>query len=279
MADFNRAMSQLLSVFTKELGGKVTVKEIEAMPRIGFLAIPGKEYSDRLVREFFPRRETREIMRATAFLKSIVEERKSPAPKPSGKFSLSEFTSAMSECLKIFTEELGGRATMAELGSNARLKMFTMTGVEQSDMLYKEFYPGRETAELQRTAVVLKGIVAKRKGGGMTGYGKLPKRREPQTVYTPYTPSKLDPGMAAPDYSNFYSPAKPLVKKAVLDTMKDPAAATAPHYSNYTNPAAPLVKNAILDTMEPTGFTGTPAGRGLVFDYQSFTMKPISTWI
>merc|ERR1719273_1421830 len=109
-------------------------------------------------------------MKATKFLKQVVARRKSPGkPTASGAFSLAEFSEAMSECLKVFSDELGGHVSMSELGTNLRLTMFTRTGVEQSDLLYKEFYPKRETAELVKAIGVLKAIAAKRKNGG--GYG------------------------------------------------------------------------------------------------------------
>lgn len=265
MADFNRAMSQMLAVFANDLGGKVTVQEIEAMPRLGFLAIPGTEYSDRIFQEFFPRRETQAVMKATQFLRKVAQKRKNPASAPSTKFSLSDFTSSMSELLKVFTEECGGHVTMAELGSrNPRLSMFTKKGVEQSDLLYKEFYPKRETAELKKAIAILKGIAEKRKNGGgdMLGKGSMgidisggvkiiPKRREPKTVYNPVT--QVTPiKQPANDFSNFYSPAAPLVKNAVLNAMNSDA-----------KPAA------------------APANRDsfMVFDYESFSMKPVQSFI
>lgn len=225
MADFNRAMSQMLSVFSGELGGKVSVREIEGMPRLGFLAIPGTEYSDRIYAEYYPRKETTEVIKATNHLRKIAANRRNP-PKRSAAFSLSEFTQTMSEALRVFAEELGGRITMQELGTNVRLAMFTKTGVEQSDMLYKEFYPARETGELRKAVAVLKGIAAKRRSGGYSGNVRPPVRREPHT----YTNNA----------QNFYSPAKPLVKKAITPR-------------------------------QTTGF--------MVFDYTSFTMKPISAYI
>jgi len=260
MADFNRAMSQMLAVFANDLGGKVTVQEIEAMPRLGFLAIPGTEYSDRIFQEFYPRRDTQGIIKATQFLKNVAQKRKNPTPAPSNKFSLSEFTSSMSELLKVFTEDCGGHVTMAELGpQNPRLSMFTKKGVEQSDLLYKEFYPKRETTELKKAILILKGIAEKRKtngpdilGGGLGvgfpgGAPIPPKRREPQTVYNPITQ---------------------------VTPIKQPAN----DFSNYFNPSAPLVKNAILQTMDSSA---TPANRDkfMVFDYASFSMKPVQSFI
>lgn len=262
MADFNRAMSQMLAVFANDLGGKVTVQEIEAMPRLGFLAIPGTEYSDRIFQEFFPRRETQALMKATQFLKDVAQKRKNPAPAPSNKFSLSEFTSSMSELLKIFTEDCGGYVTMAELGTeNPRLSMFTKKGVEQSDLLYKEFYPKRETTELKKAILILKGIAEKRKNGGgdilgnnmgvgFPGGAPIPvKRREPHTVYNPIT--QITPiKQPANDYSNFYSPAAPLVKNAVLQAMNGSSAPVPANRDNF-----------------------------MCFDYQDFSMKPVQSFI
>lgn len=261
MADFNRAMSQMLAVFSNDLGGKVTVKEIEAMPRLGFLAIPGTEYSDRIYREYYPRKETAEVMKATNFLKQIAANRRNPAAStPSKAFSLSEFTKAMSELLKVFTEECGGQVTLAELGTNLRLAMFAKTGVEQSDLLYKEFYPGRETQELVKAIAVLKGIAAKRRSP-TSPYG-TPRRDPPapvtQTVYTPYTTPVKPPSAVVnktPDVSNFYNPAKPLVKNAVLSAMGAGA--------DNVSPAPPAAARGVV----------------MVFDYSSFTMKPIGSFI
>jgi len=213
MSDFNRAMSQMLAVFTQDLGSKVTVQEIEGMPRLGFLAIPGTEYSDRIYSEFYPRKETNAVIKATEYLKKVAANRRNPsASKPSGKFSLSEFTTAMSEVLKIFTEDLGGNVSIMELGSNLRLAFLARSGVEHSDLLYKEFYPKRETSELEKAITVLNGI-AKRRGAGGSGMGggagyisvsNTPKRREPHTIYTSYS----KPVTPANDVSRFYSPAK-----------------------------------------------------------------------
>jgi len=264
MGDFNRAMSQMLAVFTQELGGKVSVQEIEGMPRLGFLAIPGTEYSDRIYSEFYPRKETNAVIKATEYLKKVAAARRNPSAS-TGKFSLSEFTTAMSELLKIFTEDLGGNVSVMELGSNLRLALLARSGVEHSDLLYKEFYPKRETAELLKAIEVLKGISQRRGAGGSAmgggaGYvSVIPKRREPHTVYTPYT----KPITPADDVSRFYSPAKNnppgvdlstkiMTRKAVLDTMGD-----AP---------APQVN---IDTRTTT----------MVFDYVSFTMKPVGAFI
>jgi len=266
MSDFNRAMSQMLAVFTKELGGKVSVQEIEGMPRLGFLAIPGTEYSDRIYSEFYPRKETGAVIKATEYLKKIAADRRNPsASKSSGKFSLSEFTSAMSELLKIFTEDLGGNVSLMELGSNLRLSLLARSGVEHSDLLYKEFYPRRETAELKKAITVLKGIAQRRGAGGAGGMGGgasyvsvLPqKRREPHTIYTSYSKSVTPVN----DVSRFYSPAKPLVKKAVLDTMVD-----------VPSPAKDIPAPAPVPTVKATSTL-------MVFDYVSFTMKPVGSFI
>jgi len=266
MSDFNRAMSQMLAVFTKDLGGKVTVQEIEGMPRLGFLAIPGTEYSDRIYAEFYPRKETAAVMKATEYLKKIVANRRNPPASASSGFSLSEFTSAMSEVLKIFTEDLGGHVSLMELGSNLRLSLLARSGVEHSDLLYKEFYPKRETSELKKAITVLQGIAQRRgaggagMGGGAT-YGSVPlnltpKRREPHTIYTSYS----KPVTPAQDVSRFYSPAKPLVKKAVLDTMIDPSPVRV---SASPAPARSVETSSTL----------------MVFDYVSFTMKPVGSFI
>jgi len=258
MSDFNRAMSQMLAVFTKELGGKVSVQEIEGMPRLGFLAIPGTEYSDRIYSEFYPRKETNAVMKATEYLKTIVAARRNPSASTSGKFSLSEFTTAMSELLKIFTEDLGGSVSVMELGSNLRLAFLARSGVEHSDLLYKEFYPKRETAELLKAIEVLKGISQRRGAGGSgmgggAGYGSvIPKRREPHTVYTSYSKPPAD-------VSRFYSPAK---------------------QENVPSPAVDLstqimTRKAVLDTMADSPARTTY----MVFDYESFSMKPVGAFI
>jgi len=282
MSDFNRAMSQMLAVFTQDLGSKVTVQEIEGMPRLGFLAIPGTEYSDRIYSEFYPRKETKAVIKATEYLKKVAADRRNPsASKPSGKFSLSEFTTAMSEVLKIFTEDLGGNVSIMELGSNLRLSILARSGVEHSDLLYKEFYPRRETAELKKTITVLKGI-AQRRGagssgmGGGAGYGSIPapKRREPHTIYTSYS----KPVTPAKDVSRFYSPAKPLVKKPLLDSMVDVPSPAVDITTKH------MVRTAVLDTMAdspaPPQAIQMEAGSTLmVFDYVSFTMKPVGSFI
>lgn len=263
MAEFNRAMSEMLNVFSKELGGKVTVQEIEAMPRLGFLAIPGTEYSDRVYREFYPRKETAEVRKATEFLKQIALNRLKPSAPAAPTFSLSEFTQAMSELLRVFTEECGGQVTLAELGSNLRLSMFAKTGVEQSDLLYKEFYPNRETNELVKAIAVLKGIVAKRRSN-VSPYGTPRRdpatvpapRREPQTMYSPYT-----------------TPMKVMSPSKTVDTTPDSL--------NYFSPAKNLVQNAMgggAETHSPTPPT-TTSGTTMVFDYESFTMKPVASFI
>jgi len=269
MGDFNRAMSQMLAVFTKELGGKVSVQEIEGMPRLGFLAIPGTEYSDRIYSEFYPRKETNAVIKATEYLKKVAAARRNPSASTSGKFSLSEFTTAMSELLKIFTEDLSGSVSVMELGSNLRLAFLARSGVEHSDLLYKEFYPKRETAELLKAIEVLKGISQRRGAGGSgmgggAGYGSvIPKRREPHTIYTSYS----KPITPVDDISRFYSPAKKedvpspavdvstkiMTRKAVLDTMAD-------------SPAPEIVNIEARTTY-------------MVFDYHSFTMKPVGAFI
>jgi len=270
MSDFNRAMSQMLAVFTKELGGKVSVQEIEGMPRLGFLAIPGTEYSDRIYSEFYPRKETNAVMKATEYLKKVAAARRNPSAS-SGKFSLSEFTTAMSELLKIFSDDLGGHVSVLELGSNLRLAFLARSGVEHSDLLYKEFYPKRETSELKKAIEVLKGISERRSAGGAgmgggAGYVSVsakPKRREPHTIYTSYSkPMPLN------DVSRFYSPAKKeevaspavdlstkvMTRKAVLDTMAD----------------SPAPQPVNVETRTTTY---------MVFDYVSFTMKPAGAFL
>jgi len=264
MSDFNRAMSQMLAVFTKELGGKVSVQEIEGMPRLGFLAIPGTEYSDRIYSEFYPRKETNAVLKATEYLKKIAAARRNPSAS-TGKFSLSEFTTAMSELLKIFTEDLGGNVSVMELGSNLRLAFLARSGVEHSDLLYKEFYPKRETAELLKAIEVLKGV-AQRRGSGMGGgagyVSVIPKRREPHTIYTSYS----KPITPADDVSRFYSPAKNDPAGVDLTTKR-------------------MTRKAVLDTMggsdapAPQINIETRTSQLLVFDYVSFTMKPVGAFI
>jgi len=267
MSDFNRAMSQMLAVFTNELGGKVSVQEIEGMPRLGFLAIPGTEYSDRIYSEFYPRKETNAVMKATKYLKKVAAARRNPSAS-SGKFSLSEFTQAMSELLSIFTDDLGGNLSVMELGSNLRLAFLARSGVEHSDLLYKEFYPKRETAELKKAIEVLKGITQRRSAGSGMGGGAgfvsvMPKRREPHTIYTSYS----KPITPVNDVSRFYSPAK-----------KEEAPSPAVDLSTKI-----MTRNAVLDTM-----ADSPAPRAInievrtthmVFDYVSFTMKPAGAFL
>jgi len=268
MGDFNRAMSQMLAVFTKELGGKVSVQEIEDMPRLGFLAIPGTEYSDRIHSEFYPRRETNAVIKATEYLKKVAAARRNPSAS-SGKFSLSEFTQAMSELLKIFTEDLGGNVSVMELGSNLRLAFLARSGVEHSDLLYKEFYPKRETAELKKAIEVLKGISQRRGAGGSgmgggAGYGSvIPKRREPHTIYTSYS----KPVTPVNDVSRFYSPAK-----------KEDNASPAVDLSTKI-----MTRNAVIDAMAdspaPQPINIEARTQIMVFDYVSFTMKPVGAFI
>merc|ERR1719474_67949 len=270
----------MLAVFTKELGGKVSVQEIEGMPRLGFLAIPGTEYSDRIYSEFYPRKETNAVIKATEYLKKVAAARRNPSAS-TGKFSLSEFSSAMSEVLRIFTEDLGGNVNLMELGSNLRLSFLARSGVEHSDLLYKEFYPRRETAELQKTINILKGI-AQRRGAGEAGMGggatfgsvTVSKRREPHTIYTSYS----KPVTPVNDVSRFYSPAKPLVKKAVLDTMVE-----VPSPAGTTMTTKNMVRNAVLDTMAdspaPQDIQVEVRSTYMVFDYVSFSMKPVGSFI
>jgi len=283
MSDFNRAMSQMLAVFTNELGGKVTVQEIESMPRLGFLAIPGTEYSDRIYSEFYPRKETGAIMKATEHLKKIVAQRRNPSSsKPSGrlqpgKFSLSEFTTAMHEVLDIFTEELGGHVSILELGSNLRLSFLASRAAEHSDALYKEFYPKRETSELKKAITLLKDIAARRgtdglsaMGGGAGGYVSVPapKRREPHTIYTSYS----KPVMPVKDVSRFYSPGKALGQRVEVPT---------PSVDLKTKQ---MTRKAVMDTMAdspapPQGVQIEARTQFMVFDYVSFTMKPVGSFI
>jgi len=283
MSDFNRAISQMLAVFTQELGGKVSVQEIEGMPRLGFLAIPGTEYSDRIYSEFYPRKETNAVIKATEYLRQVAAARRNPPPA----FSLSEFTTTMSELLKIFTEDLGGNVSVMELGSDLRLAFLARSGVEHSDLLYKEFYPKRETAELKKAVEVLKGISKRRalRGSGMSGGAgyvsvKMPKRREPHTIYTSYSkPTPID------DVSRFYSPqqkdpavdlnTKLMTRKAVLDTIPADSPAVGPAVDLNTKL---MTRKAVLDTMSPGPEVGAYT-RGMVFCYHSFTMKPLGAFI
>jgi len=283
MSDFNRALAQMLAVFTNDLGGKVSVQEIEGMPRLGFLAIPGTEYSDRIYSEFYPRKETGAVMKATEYLKKIVAQRRNPAAvRPtfmhrSGKFSLSEFTAAMHEVLDIFTEELGGHVSILELGSNLRLSFLASSTVEHSDALYKEFYPKRETSELKKAITLLKDIAARRgtdglsaMGGGAGGHISVPapKRREPHTIYTSYS----KPVTPVKDVSRFYSPGKALGEKVEVPI---------PSVDLRTKH---MTRKAVMDTMADSPapeVRSHPSQTGtlMVFDYVSFTMKPVGSFI
>merc|ERR1719204_2629846 len=157
-----------------------------------------------------------------------------------------------------------------EIGSNLRLSFLTRPGVEHSDLLYKEFYPRRETAELQKTINILKGI-AQRRGAGEAGMGggatfgsvSVSKRREPHTIYTSYS----KPVTPVNDVSRFYSPAK-----------KEDNASPAVDLSTKI-----MTRNAVMDAM-----ADSPARQPInieartqimVFDYVSFTMKPVGAFI
>lgn len=259
MTDFTRAMRALLDVFSKELDSKVTAREVEGFPRLGFLAIPGTEYSDRIYREFYPRKETGELMKATDFLRQIVANRRrtakqvsysSPvrqtAPRsyqttptkqyqstPSKPFSLPEFTETMQELLNVFTNDLGRNVSTTELGGNVRLSFLAQKGVEYSDLIYKEFYPNRETEELKRAVQILKDIASSRRNGFGVTPSSPPKRLPQQQPYG--TPQ---------NYNNYNSPQ--------------------PQQNTYGSGAA-IYRPATSSFM--------------VFDYETFTMKPVGTFI
>jgi len=81
---------------------------------------------------------------------------------PPANFNFADFSSALSELIQIFRQDLGGSVTPKELGPNTRLMCLTQQGLEHSDALYKEFYPRKETGEIKRSIVVLKEIAQAR---------------------------------------------------------------------------------------------------------------------
>lgn len=73
----------------------------------------------------------------------------------------------------------------------------------------------------------------------------IPKRREPQTVYNPVT--QVTPiKQPANDFSNFYSPAAPLVKNAVLNAMNSDAKPAAAVIKIMVIPRQPVEKNSVI---------------------------------
>jgi len=191
-AAFDAALKKLLSVLSKDLGGKVSMSELSKVsfmgnvnPKIRFLAEPG-EYSDILNDRFGKKYEVGELERITMILKKVVELRKQESAKkdkakkqkpkqekaaaqPVRNDKRAEFDNVLKTCLGVLSKELGGKVTISELTKaspmgqiNPRIRFLLKPG-EYSDLLNSEFGPGLEVSELRRIAITLKKVVQIRK--------------------------------------------------------------------------------------------------------------------